>query len=108
MSSSPASPTEKEFSSPCTRYSNASSSSTFRSSTTLNSLRHVANSFGLLLPRKKPADVEQQAKPESPLGEDEDGEDEDGEDKKGEEDGEYKYGDEEYVVSSVFIKVVIY
>jgi len=78
MTSPSASPSEKEFSSPCTRYSNASSSSTFRSSTTLNSLRHVANSFGLLLPRKKPADVEQQAKPEPAIGEDEDDEDDDG------------------------------
>ena len=76
MTSPPASPNEKEFSGPCTRYSNASSSSTLRSSTTLKSLRHVANSFGLLLPRKKPADVEQQA--DSTIGEDKDDEEDDG------------------------------
>ena len=78
MTSPLASPNEKELSNPSKRYSNASSSSTLRSSTTLNSLRHVANSFGLLLPRKKPADVEQQAEPESPVGEDEVDEDDDG------------------------------
>ncbi|CAN9467260.1 unnamed protein product [Alternaria alternata] len=76
MTSPPASPNEKEFSGPCTRYSNASSSSTLRSSTTIKSLRHVANSFGLLLPRKKPTDVEQQA--DSTVGEDKDDEEDDG------------------------------
>jgi hypothetical protein len=71
MTSPPASPNEKKFSSPIARYSIASSF-TFRSSTTLNSLRHVANSFGLLLPRKKPADVEQQAEPDSSVGDHDD------------------------------------
>ncbi|CAN9473648.1 unnamed protein product [Alternaria alternata] len=73
MTSSPAPTNEKEFTSPCTQYSNASSSSTLRSNTTLKSLRHVANSFGLLLPTRKPADVEQQA--DSTVGEDEEEED---------------------------------
>jgi hypothetical protein len=75
MTSSPASPNEKESSSPHTRYPNASPFSNLRSSTTLKKLRRVANSFGLL-PSKEPADVEQQA--DSTVGEDEDNEEDDG------------------------------
>jgi hypothetical protein len=74
MSSSPSSPNEKVFSTQLTCNSNASSS-TYRSSITLSSLKHVANSFGLLLPRKKPADVEQQSEPELDVEDDDDDDD---------------------------------
>jgi hypothetical protein len=70
MTSSPASPNEKEFSSQPTCYSNASSS-TIRSKITLTSLRHAASSFGLLLSKRKPnIDVEQQSEPEITVDDD--------------------------------------
>ena len=74
MSSSLSSPNEKNFSTQPTCNSNASSS-TYRSSITLSSLKYVANSFGLLLPRKKPADVEQQSESELDVEDDDDDDD---------------------------------
>jgi hypothetical protein len=71
MTSPPAAPNAKEFSTQPTCYSNASSS-TYRSSISLKSLKHVANSFGLLQPRRKPTDVEQQSEAESSVSVDED------------------------------------